>query len=493
MTKNNFFVKSIKEINLTINSLLRNNLNKLNSNNFFKITKSHKFFLLLLLLIIFSIFYLSIPNTYNKTEISKRLSDKLQNKYNLNFNLSQNFNYNFLPRPHFIFNNSTISKDQKEISKIEELKIYISLNNLFSYKNFRVQNLILEKSNFFLDNNNYDFFINLLDGDFQENKLFIKNSNIFYKNKNDEVLFINKIINIEYFYDKKDLHNKLISKNEIFNLPYSIELNQNNIEKKIFSKLNFAFLKLEIDNELDYRNEYKKGLANFKLNKNKFSAKYHINENNFIFNLFDDLENSNFSYEGQVNFNPFYSKLEGLIKEIDISYLLNSNSIILQLIKTEILNNKNLNFDLNFYADEVQNSNNFIKINLNSKIKEGLIDIDNTRFSWRDSADVFLENSLIYIKNGELILDGKFSLSIKNYEEIYKFLLTPKNFRKEFKNIEANFIYNFDQKILNLNNILIDKKNNKDMNKTLESLIFKKNKLQNRVYLKNILNKALKF
>ena len=490
MIKHNYFVKFIKKINLTINRLIKNNLNKLNSTNFYKITKSNKFFLSLVVLIVLFLSYLSIPNIYDKTEISKKINDQLQKKFNLNFNLSQDIKYNFLPRPHFIYRNSSISKDQSEISKIEELKIYISLNNLFSYKDFNIQNLILEKSNFNLNNQTYDFFTKLLDGDFQDGKLIIKNSNIFYKNKNDEFLFINKILNMEYFYDYKNFQNKVVSRNEIFNLPYSFELNRNDIEKKIFSKLNLEFLKLEINNKLDFSNEVKKGLVNFILNKDNFSATYDINKNNFIFNLTDNLENSNFSYKGEVNFNPFYSKLEG---EINILHLINSNTLIFQLLKTEILNNKNLNFDLNIYADEVQNFSNFIKIYLNSKIQEGLIDIDNTRFSWRDNADFLLENSLIYIKDGELILDGKFNLNIKNSDEIYKFLLTPKNYRNEFKNIKANFVYNFDQNIVNLDNILIDNKNNKDINETLESLIFKKNSLQNRIYLKSILNKALKF
>ena len=493
MIKHNYFVKFIKKINLIINRLIKNNLNKLNSTNFYKITKSNKFFLSLVVLIVLFISYLSIPNIYDKTEISEKLNDQLKKKFNLNFNLSQDIKYNFLPRPHFIYRNSSISKDQNEISKIKELKIYISLNNLFSYKNFNVQNLIIEKSKFNLNNQTYDFFTKLLDGNFKDGKLVIKDSNIFYKNKDDEFLFINKILNMEYFYDYKDLQNKVVSKNEIFNLPYSFELMKNNIEKKIFSKLNLDFLKLEINNELDFSNEVKKGLLNFQLNKDNFSVTYDINENNFIFNLFDNLENSNFSYKGEVNLNPFYSKLEGAIKEINILYLLNSNSLILQLLKTEILNNKNLNFDLNIYADESQNFSNFIKIYLNSKIQEGLIDIDNTRFSWRDNADFSLEDSLIYVKDGELILDGKFNLTIKNSDEIYKFLLTPKNYRNELKNIEANFVYNFDQKIVNLDNIIIDNKNNKDLNKTLESLIFKKNKLQNRIYLKIILNRALKF
>ena len=41
--------------------------------------------------------------------------------------------------------------------------------------------------------------------------------------------------------------------------------------------------------------------------------------------------------------------------------------------------------------------------------------------------------------------------------------------------------------------ILIDDKNNQDVSKILESLIFKKNRLQNRAYFKGILNRALKF
>ena len=493
MIKHNYFVKFTKKINLIINRLITKNLNKLNSVNFSKITKSNKFYLSLVVLVVLFLLYLSIPTIYNKTEISIKLNNQLQKKLNFNFNLSENFKYNFLPRPHFVYKNSSISANQNEISKIEELKIFISLKNLFSYKNFKVLDLSIEKSNFNLNNQTYDFFTKLLDADFKDGKLTIKDSNIFYKNKDEEVLFINKILNMEYIYDNKDIQNKTISNNEIFNLPYSIEFTKNNIEKKFFSKLNFNFLKLKIDNELDFSEDVKKGSMNFTLNKDKFSASYEINKNNLIFNLFDSLENSKLNYEGKVNFNPFYFNLEGIIKEINILHLLNSNSLILQLLKTEILNNKNLNIDLSVFGDKSQNFSNFVKIHLNSKIQEGLIDLDNSRFSWRDNIDFFLENSLIYVKDGELILDGKLIMNIKNSDQVYKFLLTPKIYRNELTNIKANIVYNFDQKIANLNNILIDNKNNKDINKILEILIFKRNKLQNKIYLKGILNRALKF
>ena len=493
MIKHNYLVEFIKKINLTINRLIKKNLNKLNSINFYKIPKSNKFLLSIAVLIVLFLSYLSIPNIYDKDKISKKLKDHLQKKFNLNFNLSQNFKYNILPRPHVIYENSSILKDGSEISKIEELKIFISLNNLFSHKNFEIKNVILKKSNFNLDNQSHGFFTKLLDANFQDDRLVIKNSNIFYRNKDDEVLFINKILNMEYFYDIKSLKNKLVSKNEIFNSPYSLELNKNDIEKKFFLKLDLNFLKLKIDNELDFSEEVKKGSMNFTLNKDRFNVTYDLNKNDLIFNLFDSLENPKLSYEGEVNFKPFYLNLDGAIKEINILHLIKSNSLILQLFKTEILNNKNLNIDLNVYADKSKNFSDFIKIHLNSNIQEGLIDINNTRFSWKDAVDFFLEDSLIYVKESELILDAKLNLTIKNSDEIYKFLQTPKNYRNDFKNIKINFAYNFDQKIAYLDNIVIDNNNNKDVNKILESLIFKKNKLQNRVYLKNILNKAIKF
>ena len=45
-----------------------------------------------------------------------------------------------------------------------------------------------------------------------ENKITIKNSNIFFKNKDDEVLFINKIDKSKFFYDSNNLKNSLTQK-----------------------------------------------------------------------------------------------------------------------------------------------------------------------------------------------------------------------------------------------------------------------------------------
>ena len=92
----------------------------------------------------------------------------------------------------------------------------------------------------------------------------------------------------------------------------------------------------------------------------------------------------------------------------------------------------------------------------------------------------------------DLVLDGKLKIDIKNYKDIYKFLLTPKNYRNEIKQIDLNFTYNFDQKIAELKDIKIDNKISQSVNRILQNVILKKEDLQNKIYFKNLLNEAIK-
>ena len=89
-------------------------------------------------------------------------------------------------------------------------------------------------------------------------------------------------------------------------------------------------------------------------------------------------------------------------------------------------------------------------------------------------------------------MDGKLKINIRDYKNVYKFLLTPKNFRNQINLIDLNFTYNFDQKIAELRDIKIDNKINQNVNKVLSDVIFKKDDFQNKIYFKNLLNEAIK-
>ena len=62
----------------------------------------------------------------------------------------------------------------------------------------------------------------------------------------------------------------------------------------------------------------------------------------------------------------------------------------------------------------------------------------------------------------------------------------------ENKQIDLNFSYNFDQKIAEIKDIKIDDKLNSNVNKILGNVILKEHKLQNRIYLENLINEVFK-
>jgi hypothetical protein len=491
MTKYNYFVKFLKKFYSLINSLLKKYLNKLNTNNLLNIAGSNKVIWIFVVFFILFLSYLSIPHTYNKIEIQKELQNQLSDKFNLNFVFDKKFNYRFFPSPHFIAENLYILDEKVNISDIKKIQIFVSLDNLFSLKKINVKKVNIENANFNLDKKNIHFFLKLLDNNFLESKLNIKNSNVFFKNMNQEALFINKIINMNYYYDSKDLKNIVISDNEIFNIPYSFMLYKDKIEKKIFSKINLKFLNFQIENEFDYRNDQKKGNLNFIYNKNKSEASYEFSKDHINFNLIDSLISSKFTYQGKINFKPFYSIIKGNVDKMNVSHLFFSDSIYSQLFKTEILNNKNLNIDLNINSKKTFEFQNIIDLILNLKIQEGLIDVNNTTFSWNDYVDFEVLDSLLYVNKNQLILDGKIVLIINNNNEIYKFLQISKNLRPELKKIELNFFYNFDEQIVHFNTVKINDQINVNASKVLDKVILKKNRLQNKILLKNKIKEAI--
>ena len=492
MRKTNFFVKYIKNINNFINSLLEKNLNKLNFKNLSYLIKNNRIILTFVALFVIFVSYLLLPSFYNQSEISKELRNQIESKLGINLEFSKNIKYNIFPRPHFSSNELNIFDDLNKISKINKLKVYISLDNFFSLKNIKIKDIIFEKANFNLNHKNYNFFTQLLSKNFKDGDLIIKKSNIFFKTLEGEVLFINKILKMRYYYEPNELKNIIYIDNEVFNIPFSMKSFFNNDKSKIFSEINIDLINLKIKNELTLNNDQKLGISEFNINKLKRIAEYKIAKNYFNFQILDKIDQPKKIYKGKFNFKPFYAALEGDVDKINLNYFFGYNAIIAQLLKTEIFNNKNIDFKLNINADNVDNNSNFKNIKLRSKIQDGLIDTDKTKFEWRDFASFELLESLIFVRNGELVLDGKLKINIKNYNKIYKFLLTPKKFRKEIKEIDLNFTYNFDQKNAQLKDIRIDNQINQNVNKILNNVVLKKEKIQNKIYFKNLLNEAIK-
>ncbi|MDB4154020.1 hypothetical protein N9682_02700 [Candidatus Pelagibacter sp.] len=496
MSKHNFFANFLKQTSIFINSLLKKKLNKLNfifeKDKFLTLLSFKRAFMFLSALIVITFSYLSIPNFYDTSNLINNFKNQLYEDLNIDFNLSEKFSYNLFPKPNFTFQEIKFLHQDKNFASIDEMKIYISISNLFTSNNIKIKNINLNKVNFDLNKKNYNFFVKLLNSNLSNFNLEIKNSNIFYRNIENEVLFINKIDQLKYYYDLKDNINTFVANNEIFNIPYTIELKNHKDKKKIFTKVNFDFLKLQVTNVLSYKQIPINGLIEFTYNKKKSEGTYQFNNNLFNFNYLNKSLGNNFKYKGAINLIPFFSEISGNIDIINLNKLFNPDTILVQLLKSELLNNKNLNINGIINAEQIIPFRDLNNLVFKFRIEDGLLDISETKFRWLDYVDFQIFDSLLYVKDNNLVLDGNISIDIHNSSEIYKFFQTPRNYRKEIKKIKFNFIYNFDQKITNLNNIEIDNLANPEVNNILGQFISKETILQNRIYFKSLINEAIK-
>jgi hypothetical protein len=508
MNNHNYFIKTIVKVNNYIDSLLKKNLNKLNlfintllKKNLSKLNfifekdrllkyLSVKRIFISLIVLFFSVFsYLSIPYTYNSEKLVANIKSELLKNLNLDFNLSENYSYSIFPKPNFTFKESSFLN---KVENLGEIKVYISSKNLIFSNKIKIKDIIFNKMNFNLNKENYNFFSELLINDFSKFTLIIKDSNIFYKNDENDVLFINKINQLKYFYDFKNFENIISAENQIFNIPYKIKFRDNKYKKQIVSDLSFDNLNLKIENYYNYKNLEKKGIIRLIHKQKKSEASYNLNKDQFNFDYSDKSNNQNFKYNGFINLKPFFSEFFGDVNKMSLEIFLNPSSILSQLLKTEILNSKNLNIDTVFNLKKTSSLKDLNNLILNFKISDGLIDLNGSKFSLNDYADIKISDSLLYSIENNLILDSKVIINVNRSDEIYKNFQTPRNFRKEIKKVEFNLNYNFDQMSANLDNVKIDEIINEDVNKVLSEINFTMNRIQNRIYIKKLLNQVFK-
>jgi len=111
---------------------------------------------------------------------------------------------------------------------------------------------------------------------------------------------------------------------------------------------------------------------------------------------------------------------------------------------------------------------------------------------WKDNINFEFSNSLLFVKEGKLVLDSNIEIVINNPNEFYKFLLTPKNLRKKISKVNVSFAYLFDEKNIKVKNIVIDGKALKKSKYFFDDILLKENNLQNKIYFKNLLNEIIK-
>lgn len=489
MSKHNFLNKKVKKQILSINDLIESNFNKIKyfRSNYKKIllSKENRVVLLAGTVVILTLSYFLIPTFYDKDKIQYQIKNQILKNYDLDLKFNEEINYILLPRPHFSAKNLSILRNKKEIGLTKNLRVFIGLGKFFSFRNeVEIKDLAFHKTDFNIYLNDFLFFKNLLKTAPNENRIFFKRSNIFFKNKNEDVLFINKIFDSKFYYDANNLQNVLVSKNEVFKVPFKFTIKNDKFNKKIFADFNSKKIRLDLENETDYENETKKGLLDILFINKSTSLNYQFDKNSIKFLS----KNNKNSYEGTLDFKPFYFFANFNYEGLSAKNLFTQDSILIDLINSEILNNKNLSANINVNIKDITNVKELNNLNLKIFIEEGEIDFSKSQIMWKEDLKIILNESLLSLDDDGINLIGTVKLDFDDIDNFYSSFQINKSNRKDIDQIQLDFIYNINSKSLRFDNPKINKKQNSDLDRFLDIFNSSEDRVFNKITFKNFIN-----
>ena len=490
MRKQNLLSKKIGKQILSINNLLESYFNSLRrfilDAKRLRFDKNNKVFLIIISIIFLTIVYFLIPTAYNKEIIQKQIKNQVFQKYNISMKFENEIQYNFLPKPHFSSKNLYILNDKRKIGEVKNFKIFINFKNFFKFNQIQTLDMIFDKADFNIRKSDLSFFTTLLKIEPNRHKIKIKRSNLFFINKDDEVLFINQINDSQIYYDLKNLKNIFVSKSKVFNVPYKLIIRNDKLNEILDFELVSKKLVLKIENKTDYMMEDNTGSLkiSFKNKSNIFN--YQINENTM--NIY--LNDTNKTFKSLLEFKPFYLVSNLNYQTFRIKDLLN-NPFFIEVLKSQIFNNKNLNALIDFNVKNVYDFDRFSDLSLKLKIEEGNFNFSNSNIIWKENIKVFFSDAFLNFNKEKINLNGRTSFDVKNKDEFYKFFQIKKELRKNIEKIELDFNYDFNEEKITFDNLRIDNKSNKKIEEIISSFNSSDKKFLNKITFKNFVNDIL--
>ena len=408
--------------------------------NFFK--EQDPFHLVIIFFIIFfsTAIFFSIPTFFDYEKYNQKIEETINNEFKVKLYNLENISFKFIPSPHLIIKKAEFKIKQDEtdsIGELSDIKVFISIIELYKSDDFKIKKMIINKANFYFKE--YSF-LNLIENLKKNlvNKLIIKNSTFFFKDKKDEVILISTIKKLEYKIDFKsnkkilDLNGNIFDTN--YKFTYLIDYKKPNIQNL---NIEFNNPNLQIENTLEenFLSEKKEKKGIFKaifLNKTN-SINYNIEGNNLSFSN-SNTKNSNFDLNGLINFSPFHFNLILDINDISSKTLEN---IFYSIYKNQNLAYENLSGNILIKFNKINN-----KLIGNGSIdllfQDSKLSLKNNKFYIDDFADLIISDYK-YLDDSEQVIETKVELNIKNSQKFNKFIY---NYQKN-KILDSSLFLNY--------------------------------------------------
>tara|TARA_B100000989_G_scaffold121379_1_gene89597 strand:- start:135 stop:1502 length:1368 start_codon:yes stop_codon:yes gene_type:complete len=413
--------------------------------------------ILVALAIIFSsLTILSLPVLFNYESKVALIEKNFYKNFKIFLNSSGKISYKPFPKPHLLVENASLnllkSNRKTELVNTTNLKIYISLRDLY----LRSFNRIVSAS---ISNSNLEIQISDLDEVrrhlyYNINKpITFNDCKIFLRNKKNEVILISPVKKISYKINDKNKIKNLTINGNIFGLNYKSEWKRKYDTPKLsFHIINIFNPKIEFKNKFESIDRKKFNIhSNIAYLQDKME--YNIQFQNGIIDISSPNKNkTNFNIKSRIQLNPFYFNGSLIIKNKKIDNLIDNILFNLMAYNEDYLGN--FNGELNIKFEELNNKL-IKKGEINFNIIEKKTDLEKARFVL-DKIGFIKSNLSFEADNGLIKFISKNELNIENYIEFAKVFQISTKKIKNINKIYFDLERNIGQKDFILSNIKIN-------------------------------------
>tara|TARA_B100001059_G_scaffold107179_1_gene106820 strand:+ start:1872 stop:3194 length:1323 start_codon:yes stop_codon:yes gene_type:complete len=392
--------------------------------------------------------FLSIPIFFNYEKKAEIIKLYLFENYNYKINNYERIKYNIFPLPNLEFINAEINvKTSKDNLGVKKIKIYPNLLNIYNYKNFNSNKIILIDSQITFQISKFKNISNQL---FKKKKKLIFDSlNLKMIDKNIPIIEFDNIKFTNYGYSKNLIRGNALGKK------FKIKIDDD------YKTINFKLLNTGINADVFFnenqKENFKHGIFKFKILNINFKSNFEYDGKVInIYNSYFRSKNLSFKNKGEIILNPFLdinSKFFieefnfQILRQVDFIKLFKLKDFLRKINNRSEINYKSKKFNRKFFDDfNLKINLAYGRINFSKRLSSPTLATQcDGDINLLEEYPVLVFDCHVKSENKKELLK-KFSIKTKNKNEIFELKvkgnLSIFNRKINFKNITVNDSYN---------------------------------------------------
>ena len=483
----NNFLNTFLNFLRAYNKLLSNFFNKLNYKNFSILIVDKRLIITSGIIIASIVAHFSTPAFYKTERVKSLLENQLGNEFNFDFDLNNNLHYAIFPRPHFHFKKISLKAGKKEFATIDSFLINLSFKKFFDKEKLKIEYIKINKAKFNFETEDFSPLINFFDKKFSNLNVDILKSKVFLKDKENDTLSILNIDKAKIFHDIQYFKNRLNINGEIFNNPIIFNLKNDYETKDISFDIKLDKLGIQFKNEISYKNPSKLGslvISNYGKN---YSIDYLFDDKKFEFQS-GKKTGEKYLYKGKALLKPFFLNTNINLSNLSLINLVQPDTLFMKLMRSNLFLNENLNLLINLRSQNIDDYRFLKDLIFKIELNQGLLNIKDTSLVFSDIAFIKLLNGNFRNKENIDSFIAEFEIDILDSEKLYKFFQTKKKYRKKISKINFLINYDFISQSVKIERFSIDNETSDPIQNFVRDFNAQDNQLKNRVELRNFFN-----